>query len=140
MYANPTCENPAPMKVDDLSTPALLVDRKIVENNCQAMLQTSKKAGNIKLRAQTKTHKTVEGAVLQTGGTKRSLVCSTQAECELYAESGFDDILYGQVLLECHMQRNTLLQEKLEEYHVMIGNMEGAKVLESWKPPTSKPW
>ena len=71
MYANPTCENPAPTKVDDLSTPALLVDRKIVENNCQAMLQTAKKAGNIKLRAQTKTHKTVEGAVMQTGGTRR---------------------------------------------------------------------
>ena len=59
------------MEIEKLATPALLVDKKRVAKNCQAMLETACKAGNIKLRAQTKTHKTIEGAVMQTGGTKR---------------------------------------------------------------------
>ena len=59
------------MEVEKLSTPALLVDKKKVVKNCESMLKTACQAGNIKLRAQTKTHKTVEGAVMQTGGTRR---------------------------------------------------------------------
>ena len=64
------------MNIDDLPTPALLVDRQRVAKNCASMIQTAQKAGlakagHIKLRAQTKTHKTIEGAVMQTGGSKR---------------------------------------------------------------------
>ena len=35
---------------------------------------------NVELRGQTKTHKTVEGGILQTGGTKRKIVTSTLVE------------------------------------------------------------
>ena len=45
-------------------------DLAAVEKNCAEMLARADEAG-IKLRGQTKTHKTVEGALLQTGGTKR---------------------------------------------------------------------
>ena len=70
----------------------------------------------------------------------RSLVCSTQAECEMYAEAGFEDILYGQVLLESHMERNFALRLKLEQYHVMVGNMEGVLQLDKWAPPVGRAW
>jgi D-serine deaminase-like pyridoxal phosphate-dependent protein len=49
---------------------AFLVDKKVMTSNCVKMLELASKM-NIKLRGQTKTHKTVEGAILQTGGTKR---------------------------------------------------------------------
>ena len=56
--------------INSLASPALVVDRAAVRNNCEVMLGRAGEAG-IKLRGQTKTHKTVEGALLQTGGTKR---------------------------------------------------------------------
>ena len=51
-------------------TSALVVDKRVVKQNCQKMLDLAATM-NIKLRGQTKTHKTIEGAILQTGGTKR---------------------------------------------------------------------
>ena len=47
------------------------------------------------MRPHMKTLKTVELGVLQTGGSKRSIVVSSITEAKLYAENGFSDILYG---------------------------------------------
>ena len=63
--------------IGSLSSPALVVDLAAVEKNCEEMLARAAEAG-IRLRGQTKTHKTVEGAMLQTGGTKRYRVMSVQ--------------------------------------------------------------
>ena len=52
-----------------------------------------------------------EGAILQTGGTRRGLVCSTLDECEFFADNDFDDILFGHPFIEHHLQRvNKLVQ------------------------------
>ena len=45
----------------------------------RAMLERAQESG-VELRGQTKTHKTVEGGILQTGGTKRKIVTSTLIE------------------------------------------------------------
>ena len=46
------------MKIEELNTPALLVDEDKVKRNCTRMLETAEKYG-IQLRPMTKTHKTV---------------------------------------------------------------------------------
>lgn len=56
--------------VHTLSTPAFVVDRKVVEKNCEKLLAIAKKNG-ISLRGHVKTHKTIEAGIMQTGGTKR---------------------------------------------------------------------
>ena len=43
------------------------------------MLDTASSSG-VELRGQTKTHKTVEGGIIQTGGTKKKIVTSTLIE------------------------------------------------------------
>ena len=45
----------------------------------RVMLERAEVSG-VELRGQTKTHKTVEGGFLQTGGTKRKIVTSTLIE------------------------------------------------------------
>ena len=104
--------------ISEIPTPALLVDKKIFEDNCRNMLERAKSMGNVKVRGHMKTHKTVEGGIIQTGGTKRCLVVSTLNEAELYANAGFDDILYGYPLLRTHMKRNYLLTKS----NVIKGN------------------
>ena len=56
--------------ISELPTPCLVVSKKAVEDNCQGMLEKASKM-EVQLRGQTKTHKTVEGGILQTGGSKR---------------------------------------------------------------------
>ena len=61
-------------RIEDISTPAFLVDKIVFENNCKQMLERAKNMGNVKVRGQTKTHKTVQGGIIQTGGTKKCFV------------------------------------------------------------------
>ena len=70
----------------------------------------------------------------------RCIVVSTLNEAEMYAEQGFDDILYGYPLLGQDMPRNFDLTKKLQQYHVMINNIEGAQVLLAHEPPSGKRW
>ena len=56
--------------IRDLPTPCLVVSKNAVEKNCKSMLERADKMG-VQLRGQTKTHKTIEGGILQTGGSKR---------------------------------------------------------------------
>ena len=70
----------------------------------------------------------------------RCIVVSTLTEAEMYAEAGFDDILYGYPLLPGHMPRNYQLCQNLDAYHLMINNVEGALTLANTAPPNGKKW
>ena len=77
--------------IESLPTPAFVVDLNVLKNNCSRMLEMAKNAG-IELRGQIKTHKTVEAAILQTGGTKTGVVTSTFAESIMLAEKGYKNV------------------------------------------------
>ena len=68
------------------------------------------------------------------------LVTSTFQESELFANAGFDDILYAYPLIEAHMERNSRLADKLEDYHLMVANREGLDALLKHDPPRGKKW
>uniref|UniRef100_A0A914W7B3 D-serine dehydratase-like domain-containing protein n=1 Tax=Plectus sambesii TaxID=2011161 RepID=A0A914W7B3_9BILA len=73
-----------------------------------------------------------EGALLQTDGfKKRSLVVSTLAEAEFFADSGhFQDILYGFPLTADKIERCRSLNQRLAEFHVMIDSYAILKELD----------
>ena len=125
--------------LDEIHTPAFVVDINKFKNNCDRMISVAIKY-DIKLRGQTKTHKTVEGGILQTDGTKKCLVVSTLNEAEMYAEHGFDDILYGYPLIQQHMNRNYELCKKLDNYHVMVCGPQAVETLLTHPPPPNKKW
>lgn len=54
------------MKIEDLSTPAFLVDHKILKENCERMLRKAKRE-KIRIRPHVKTHKCLEAARYQLG-------------------------------------------------------------------------
>ena len=119
------------------------------------MLETASEYG-VKLRGQTKTHKTVEGGVLQTGGTRRGIVTSTIVECDMYADAGFDDILYGFPFVQSHFERVysltevnirpdrslvlVLVLQRLTEFHLMVTNMSMCRYLSERDPPPGRQW
>ena len=63
------------------------------------------------------------------------IVVSTLTEAEMYANNGFDDILYGYPLLEQHMSRNFELTRNLQQYHVMVNSLQSVQTLLKYDPP-----
>jgi len=79
---------------NQLSTPAALVDLDAVERNCARMRERLTSLG-VRLRPHVKTHKTVEGALLQCGGAPGPITVSTLAEARFFLAAGFTDMTYA---------------------------------------------
>ncbi|KAJ3841373.1 putative serine dehydratase domain-containing protein [Lentinula raphanica] len=90
-------------ELDELRTPALIIDRKVFAENCAAMHSKAKQWGTA-FRAHLKTHKTVEGTRLQmisSADRTNAVVVSTLMEAWEVARGGLfkdgtvKDLLYG---------------------------------------------
>lgn len=86
-----------PCAVAAVRTPCYAVDLGIAQANADRMLATASALG-VTVRPHVKTHKTVEVALLQTGGRRGGICVSTLAEAEFYAARGFGDLLYARPL------------------------------------------
>lgn len=78
----------------ELNTPAALVDLDVVERNCARMGERMATLG-VRLRPHVKTHKTVEGALMQCGGRPGPITISTLAEARFFLAAGFTDMIYA---------------------------------------------
>ena len=88
----------APMRtrasLDDLATPALLLDLDVVEGNLRRMAGRAAGLG-VKLRPHVKTHKCIELAERQRSLGARGITVSTLHEARVFADRGFDDITWA---------------------------------------------
>lgn len=82
------------MQLAQLKTPALILDRAILERNCHAMSARAKKHG-VALRPHMKTAKSARVAALATAGQAGGICASTVAEAVYFARHGFRDITYA---------------------------------------------
>ncbi|WP_241384992.1 alanine racemase [Rhodococcus sp. CH91] len=73
------------------TTPALLVDRDILDRNIARMAESARARG-MSLRPHAKTHKCLEIARRQLDAGARGLTVATVAEAEVFAEAGVDDL------------------------------------------------
>ena len=122
--------------VDQLRTPALVAYKHIVDRNVAAMASRAAALG-CTLRPHVKTTKTVEGATLLTGGTKRRCVVSTLAEADFLADAGFDDIIYAVPLTPDKISAAAALTSRLESFHVMVDSLAAVRALEAAACSTS---
>lgn len=77
--------------VDQLDTPALVVDLDVLERNVEAMARAVNARG-VALRPHFKTHKTTQVAALQMKAGAAGITCATLGEATTLADAGFDDI------------------------------------------------
>jgi D-serine deaminase-like pyridoxal phosphate-dependent protein len=82
------------MRLADLPTPALILDRRALAANCAAMASRAAKLG-VRLRPHMKTAKSAEAAKIATAGQFGGITVSTLAEAEYFAANGFRDITYA---------------------------------------------
>ena len=105
--------------LEALRTPALVCHRDVLERNAERMRERAAKFGCL-LRPHFKTVKTLEGAAIATGGTRRRITVSTLAEAAFLADGGWDDILYAVPLTPDKMEDVIALHARLESFTVMV--------------------
>ncbi|XP_051467267.1 LOW QUALITY PROTEIN: D-threo-3-hydroxyaspartate dehydratase-like [Apus apus] len=125
--------------LDQLPTPALVLDRDKVRGNAERMRERCRALG-LRLRPHLKTHKTLEGAALATGGTRRGLVVSTLAEARLLAGGGFDDILLAYPLPGGRLPECATLAQQLQAFQVLLDNPQSLALLRQHPLPPGKRW
>ena len=113
----------------DITTPAFLVDRSIVERNCSRMRQKALESG-VAFRPHAKTHKTVEVARMQHGGAIGPLTVSTMAEGEFFAEAGFRDITYAVPIAPDKLPRAAALARRVERLNILIDSFDALQAVE----------
>ncbi len=107
-----------------VTTPAFLVDRSIVEQNCARMRAKAQVSG-VAFRPHVKTHKALEVGRMQHGGGTGPITVSTMAEAEFFAAGGFRDITYAVPIAPGKLARAAALAARIERLNLLIDS-EGA--------------
>ncbi|MCZ7605875.1 MAG: alanine racemase [Planctomycetota bacterium] len=82
------------MELNDVPTPALVLDRSRLETNTRFMAQRASELG-VQLRPHMKTAKSAEVARIATAGQSGGITVSTPAEARYFLAHGFSDITYA---------------------------------------------
>ncbi|XP_061221678.1 D-serine dehydratase-like [Neopsephotus bourkii] len=125
--------------LQQLPTPALTLDQATMRRNAERMRERCQALG-LRLRPHVKTHKTLEGAELATGGTRRGIVVSTLAEARFFAAGGFDDILYAYPLPGGRLQECAALAQRLDAFQLLLDSPQALALLRQHPLPPGKRW
>jgi D-serine deaminase-like pyridoxal phosphate-dependent protein len=87
------------MRIDQLETPALLIDADIFEQNMETMRQMLEGTG-ISLRPHYKSHKCAEIARMQIAHGAKGITCAKLGEAEDLAAAGIEDILIANEIVQ----------------------------------------
>ena len=107
------------LTLDQLPTPSFVVDRDVVSRNCSRIREKAESAA-VFFRPHVKTHKTIEIAKLQHGGSRGAITVSTMAEAEFFAAGGFTDITYAVPIAPNKLDRAASLTRRIGRFHVLI--------------------
>lgn len=104
--------------IEDLPTPAVLIDLDVLEANIASMQARARDAG-VKLRPHGKTHKSPEIGRMQLAAGAIGLTLAKVSEAEVFARAGFDDIFLGYPIIGAEKARRLLALS--ERIRVVVG-------------------
>ena len=82
------------MKINEIYTPAILLDLDAMEHNLKKYADEAKKYGK-QIWPMLKTHKSIEMAQAQVDCGTTGFLCGTLDEAEVLCEAGFDNLMYA---------------------------------------------
>lgn len=107
------------------TTPYLILNRNVIEKNIER-LQKHLAPLNVSLRPHVKTPKSLEVAKLIFPRTPGPITVSTLAEAEIFAEAGYNDIVYAVGIAPQKLNRIMKLHDKGVDIAILIDNIEQA--------------
>jgi D-serine deaminase-like pyridoxal phosphate-dependent protein len=117
--------------LQDVATPSFLVDRSIVQRNCDAMREKARLSG-VAFRPHVKTHKSVAVGRMQHGGAAGPITVSTMAEAEQFAADGFRDITYAFPIAPEKLQRTADLAARIDRLSVLLDSEDTLRAIEAF--------
>jgi D-serine deaminase-like pyridoxal phosphate-dependent protein len=114
--------------IDDLPTPALILDRAILSRNLKRMSERLRSAG-VMLRPHLKTAKSVQVGRMAVQGHDGRITVSTLAEARYFAKGGFKDILYGVGVVPSKLAAVTELRRQGINLRVVTDNLAVARAI-----------
>ncbi len=120
--------------MDDLSqltTPAFLVERPVLQRNCDRMREKAR-ASNVIFRPHVKTHKVAEIARMQHRGEAGPITASTLAEVEHFADAGFQDITYAVPIAPEKLERAAAIARRMQRLNILLDSFEALAAVESF--------
>ena len=117
--------------LQDVATPSFLVDRSIVQRNCDAMREKARLSG-VAFRPHVKTHKSVAIGRMQHGGAAGPITVSTLAEAEQFAADGFRDITYGFPIAPAKLKRAADLAARIDRLSVLLDSEDALRAIEAF--------
>lgn len=115
--------------IDELETPAVLVDWDVLERNIQAMAARAREAG-VALRPHAKTHKVLEVGRMQLEAGAVGLTLAKTAEAEIFAAAGFEDLFLAYPVIGQEKGRRLLALSDQARLTVGVDSFEGASTLD----------
>jgi D-serine deaminase-like pyridoxal phosphate-dependent protein len=116
------------MKLDQLATPALVLDRRRLLGNTRAMSERARRAG-IDLRPHLKTAKSARVAEVATRGHSGGITVSTLAEAEYFLAHGIVDITYAVCMVPDKLERAAELAARGARLTLLTDNAAVARQL-----------
>lgn len=113
------------MNLDNLQTPALLIDEQKMRRNIERMQSRMQSLG-VAFRPHVKTSKCAEVARLQRDAGAQGITVSTLKEAEEFFNAGFDDILYAVAMVPGKANRAFALQQRGCNLKLVVDSMAGA--------------
>ncbi len=118
----------AAVKLEDLQTPCLVLDRGILERNLKRMSGAVRKNGAA-LRPHLKTAKSAAVARMAVEGEAGGITVSTLAEAEYFADNGFRDILVAAALPPFKLDRAANLIDRGVVVSLITDDIAAAKAI-----------
>jgi D-serine deaminase-like pyridoxal phosphate-dependent protein len=114
--------------IDDLPTPALILDRAVLRRNLKRMSERLRNAG-VMLRPHVKTAKSIEVGRMAVEGHDGRITVSTLAEARYFAQGGFKDILYGVGVVPSKLAAVSELRRQGINLRIVTDNLQVAKAI-----------
>jgi D-serine deaminase-like pyridoxal phosphate-dependent protein len=119
----------ASVKLEDLQTPCLILDKGILERNLKRMSDTVHRNGVV-LRPHLKTAKSAEIARMATAGEAGGITVSTLAEAEYFSDNGFRDILVAAAQPPQKLERAAKLIERGAAITLVVDELDMARAID----------
>jgi D-serine deaminase-like pyridoxal phosphate-dependent protein len=114
--------------IEDLHTPAVLIDLDVLEANIARQAARAREAG-VKLRPHAKTHKSPQIARMQIAAGARGISLAKTSEAEVFAREGFDDIFLAYPIVGYGKPERLLALSQTIRLTVGVDSLEGAEAL-----------
>jgi D-serine deaminase-like pyridoxal phosphate-dependent protein len=114
--------------IEDLPTPAVLVDLDVLERNIARQAERARAAG-VRLRPHAKTHKCPEIARMQLAAGAAGISLAKTSEAEVFAAAGFDDIFVAYPVVGSGKAERLLALSRAIRLAAGVDSVEGARRL-----------